>query len=49
MAGSLLDYYYGKHHYKTRIIDLSKQESPLDADPKPIRQINFTGKLKENA
>ena len=28
-------------------IDLSKQHA-LDADPKTIQQIKFTGKLKEN-
>ena len=32
------------YYYKTIAIDLSKQES-LDADPKVIQQINFTGNL----
>ena len=30
--------------YKLIAIDLSKQKK-LDADPKPIQQINFTGNL----
>ena len=37
----LLDYYFNKH-YKMIAIDLSKQQA-LDADPKAIQQINFTG------
>ena len=42
--GSLLDYPYFKENYKLIAIDLSKQEA-LDADPKAIQQINFTGNL----
>ena len=41
-TGCLLDYPYFKKHYKLIAIDLSKQQT-LDADPKAIQQINFTG------
>ena len=44
----LLDYNYFKKHYKLIAIDLSKQQA-LDADPKPVQQINFTGNLEGNA
>ena len=40
----LLDYPYLKNYYKLIAIDLSKQQK-LDADPKAIQQINFTGNL----
>ena len=40
----LLHYVYFKNYYKMMAIDLSKQQS-LDADPKAIQQINFTGNL----
>ena len=40
----LLDYNYFKNYYKIITIDLSKQQA-LDADPKAIKQINFTGSL----
>ena len=40
----LLDYNYLKKYYKMIAIDLSKQQA-LDADPKTINQINFTGNL----
>ena len=40
----LLDYLYFKNYYKLIAIDLSKQQK-LDADPKTIQQINFTGNL----
>ena len=43
-AGCLLDYNYLNNYYKTIAIDLSKQQA-LDADPKAIQQINFTGNL----
>ena len=43
-TGCLLDYNYFKNHYKMTAIDLSKQQA-LDADPKAIQQINFTGNL----
>ena len=42
----LLDYVYFKNYFKTRAIDLSKQQA-LDADPKEIQQIDFTGNLIE--
>ena len=43
-TGCLLDYPYFKKYYKLIAIDLSKQQK-LDADPKAIQQINFTGNL----
>ena len=43
-AGCLLDYPYFKENYKTIAIDLSRQNE-LDADPRAIKQINFTAKL----
>ena len=46
-SGCLLDYNYFKEHYKIIAIDFSKQEA-LDADPKPIQQINFTENLERN-
>ena len=47
MNGRLLDYPYFKENYKLIIIDLSKQQA-LDADPKAIQEINFTGNLARN-
>ena len=41
----LLDYPYFKKYYKLIAIDLSKQWK-LDANPKAIHQINFTGNLE---
>ena len=43
-TGCLLDYPYFKKYYKLIAIDLSKIQK-LDADPKAIQQINFTGNL----
>ena len=43
-TGCLLDYPYFKNYYNLIAIDLSKQQK-LDADPKAIQQINFTGNL----
>ena len=43
-TGCLLDYIYFKNYYKMITVDLSKQQA-LDADPKAIQQINFTGNL----
>ena len=40
----LLDYNYFNNCYNMIAIDLSKQQA-LDADPKAIQQINFTGNL----
>ena len=45
-TGCLLDYYYFNKYYKMIEIDLSKQQA-LDADPKVLQQINFTGNLEE--
>ena len=44
-TGCLLDYLYFKNYYKLIKLDLSKQQK-LDADPKAIQQINFTGNLR---
>ena len=44
MASCLLDYNYFNEYYKMIAIDLSKQQT-LDADPKAIKQINFTVNL----
>ena len=46
-TGCLLDYNYFKKHYKMIAIYLSKQQA-LDADPKAIQQINFTGNPSGN-
>ena len=43
-TGCFLDYNYFKKHYKLIAIDLSKQQV-LNAHPKAIEQINFTGNL----
>ena len=43
-TGCLLDYSYFKKYYKLIAIDLNKQQK-LNADPKAIQQINFTGNL----
>ena len=47
-TGCLLDYNYFKNCYKVIAIDLSKQRA-LDADPKAIKLINFTGNLAQQA
>ena len=39
-----IDYTYFKNYYKMIAIYLIKQQK-LDADPKVIQQINFTGNL----
>ena len=41
----MLHYNYFKTYYKMIAIDLSKQEA-LDADPKAMQQINYTGNLE---
>ena len=46
-TGSLLDYDYVINKYKIIGIDLSKQQA-LDADPRAIQQINFTGSVPDN-
>ena len=43
-TGCLLEYNYFKKYYKIIAIGLSKQQA-LDAGPKLIQQINFTGNL----
>ena len=43
-TGCLLDYPYFANTYKMIALDLSKQQA-LDADPRAIQQINFTGNL----
>ena len=42
----LLGYPYFKKYFKLIAIDLGKQQK-LEADPKAIQQINFTGNLDE--
>ena len=44
ITSCLLDYNYFNKYYKMIAIDLSKQQA-LDADPKAMQQINFTGNL----
>ena len=46
-TGCLLDYDYFKKYYKMKAIDLSKQQAH-GADPKAIKQINFTGNLEQH-
>ena len=43
-TGCLFDYIYFKKYYKIIATDLSKQQA-LDADPRAIQQMNFTGNL----
>ena len=47
-TGCLLDYSYFIKYYKMIAIDSSKQQA-LEADPKAIQQINFTGNLEQQA
>ena len=47
-TGCLLDYHYFNKYYKMIAIDLSKQQG-LDADPKAIQKICFTGNLQQQA
>ena len=46
-TGCLLDCDYFSRHYKLIAIDSSEQQA-LDADPKAIQQINFTGNLDQD-
>ena len=46
-AGCLIDFSYFIKKYRLIAVDLSKQKA-LDADPKAIQQIIFTGKVTEN-
>ena len=48
VTGCLLDYNYFKSYYKMIAINLSKQQA-IDADPKPMQQINFNGNLEEQS
>ena len=41
----MLDYECNKNHYKLIALDLRRQKH-LDADPKAIRKIEFTGQFK---
>ena len=43
-TGCLLDYQYFRDSYRMIAVDLIKQQA-LDADPRAIQQINFTGNL----
>ena len=43
-TGCLLDYFCFKEYHKLIAIDQSKRQK-LDADPKAMQQINFTGNL----
>ena len=43
-TGCLLEHIYFKYYYKMIAVDLSKHQE-LDADPKAIKQINFTANL----
>ena len=46
-TGCLLDYAYFKDNYRLIAVDLNKQKA-LDADPRAIQQIIFTGKASGN-
>ena len=46
-TGCLPDYPYFEKYYKLISVDLSKQQK-VDADPKAIQQINFTGNLERD-
>ena len=46
-TGCLLDFTYFEKNYKLIAADLSKQKA-LNADPRTIQQIIFTGKANEN-
>ena len=48
VTSCLMHHVYFKNYYKVIAIDSSKQKA-LDADPKAIQQINFTGKLDRSA
>ena len=47
-TGCLLDYNYFKNYYKMIAIYLTKKQA-VDADPKAIQLINFTGTLEQQA
>ena len=45
-SGCLLDFTYFKKYFKVIPIDFSRQQA-LDAYPKTVKQLNFTGNLEE--
>ena len=47
IIGCLLVYHYFEKRDKLVAMDLSKQQK-LDADPKAIQQVNFTGNLERD-
>ena len=47
-TGCLLDYNYFKNYYKMIAMYLTKKQA-VDADPKAIQLINFTGTLEQQA
>ena len=47
-TGCLLDYVYFENDFRLITADLSKQKA-LDADPKAIQQIIFTGEVVDEA
>ena len=47
-GGCSLEYNYFKEYHNIIAIDLRKQQA-LDADPKAVQQINFTGNLDQAA
>ena len=47
LTSCLLDFAYFEKNYELIAVDLSKQKA-LDADPKAIQQIIFTGKALNN-
>ena len=47
-TGCLLDYPYSKEYFKLIATDIAKEQA-LDAGPKKIQQVNFTGNVWEEA
>ena len=47
ISGCILDHNYFNNYYKMIAVDLGKQQV-VDADPKAIQQINFTGRVAPN-
>ena len=46
VTGCLLDYNYLQNYYKMIAVDFCKQQV-LDADPKAVQQIYFTGNIAQ--
>ena len=46
-TGCLLDFSYFKDDFRLITADLSKKKNALDADPKAIQQIIFTGQVDD--